>query len=466
MDACPRMWRGPRKTWKGCVYVTFACLCLAVLYLVCTETGVMLRSHHQSPRRSWQGRAGAGSIEKLIRGIQILPGLNAIGPSASVSHHRNISGAPVTLAREAARPSGTPGNWISGLTSFFHRLLVVMIGDGHRGANLDFSRGKSPWRVWNENSSSDMLNKRLHKVFKMYRAMNKYNMPLQKQGPRRSHKRSAQELLCQLRNQVKVQTLGTQQPPFNTQEWAMFLPSQNLSQELGSLKNCAVVSSAGSIRNSHLGREIDSHDAVLRFNAAPTSKYQSDVGKKTTVRLTNSQVMASDEFRFLDSPLYGEGILVAWDPAPYSADLLEWYNKPDYPIFTRYKEYRRRHPSQSFHILHPAVQWQLWEVIQENTGEEIQRNPPSSGLLGALLMMSVCEQVHIYEFLPSRRQTDLCHYYEKFQDAACTMGAYHPLLFEKNLVKRINQGSDLDIFQLGRATVPGFQSLNCSGVPS
>lgn len=76
--------------------------------------------------------------------------------------------------------------------------------------------------------------------------------------------------------------------------------------------------------------------------------------------------------------------------------------------------------------------------------------------------MSICEVVHVYEFLPSRRKTELCHYYQHFYDAACTLGAYHPLLYEKNLVKRMNLGSDQDIYNLGRVTLPGFSTFNCT----
>ncbi|XP_010776887.1 beta-galactoside alpha-2,6-sialyltransferase 1 [Notothenia coriiceps] len=140
----------------------------------------------------------------------------------------------------------------------------------------------------------------------------------------------------------------------------------------------------------------------------------------------------------------------------------QWYNRTDYPIFTQYQRYRRLHPMQPFYILHPRFEWQVWQRIQDNMAEPIQRNPPSSGLLGTILMMSLCEVVHVYEFLPSRRKTELCHYYQRFYDAACTLGAYHPLLYEKNLVKRMNQGSDPDIYTHGRVTLPGFRHLNCT----
>lgn len=80
---------------------------------------------------------------------------------------------------------------------------------------------------------------------------------------------------------------------------------------------------------------------------------------------------------------------------------------------------------------------------------------------GTIVMMSLCKVVHVYEFLPSQRKTELCHYYQRFFDAACTLGAYHPLLYEKNLVKRMNQGSDREIFTHGRVTLPGFSKMSC-----
>ncbi|NXI85811.1 SIAT1 sialyltransferase, partial [Rhipidura dahli] len=313
-------------------------------------------------------------------------------------------------------------------------------------------------KVWDKDSSSRNLIPRLQKVRKNYLAMNKYNVTY---NGKRNAKLSPEKLLCQLRDRVNVTMIQRSDGPFGTSEWQQYLPGKSLSETVGHLGRCAVVSSAGSLKSSRLGQEIDSHDAILRFNGAPVRGFQDDVGQKTTIRLVNSQLVTVEEQQFLREPLYNTGILIVWDPAPYHAEIHEWYRKPDYNFFESYKAYRGTHPEQPFYILNPKMQWQLWDILQENSLEHIQPNPPSSGMLGIVIMMTLCDEVNVYEFLPSKRQTDVCHYYQKFHDHACTMGAYHPLLFEKNLVKHINQGTDEDIYTHGKVTLPGFRKVHC-----
>ncbi|XP_069502534.1 beta-galactoside alpha-2,6-sialyltransferase 1-like isoform X2 [Ambystoma mexicanum] len=468
----------PRRVSLGCVCVTFSCLCLAVLYLVCLETGLMLQdSVMRMTRQRPRVETMKTPIMQILRNTHPTTGENTSMAYASGSNgvltnvtstaNRHYPAAPEKMTRKA--PEAWWGGWFHGVTRLFSGLIALFSGGQQKTESVSYwresPRRPSHWAVWNEKMSSGQLNKRLQKVFLNYRAMNKYNVVRSEQswGSGKAWP-VGNELLCLLKEKARVETLQAHLGPLDTVELTTYLPMKNISEELGPLKKCAVVSSAGSIQKSNLGAEIDAHDAVLRFNAAPVLRYKDDVGTKTTLRLINSQVMASESHKFLNNPLYSSGILVAWDPAPYSADLAEWFKKPDYPIFTRYKAYRQKHPEQPFYILHPQVQWRLWNIIQENAAERIQRNPPSSGFLGTILMLSLCDLVHVYEYLPSRRQTDLCHYYEKFHDAACTLGAYHPLLFEKNLVKRMNQGPDLDIILHGKVTIPGFRSLNCSGV--
>ncbi|NXO82188.1 SIAT1 sialyltransferase, partial [Sitta europaea] len=329
---------------------------------------------------------------------------------------------------------------------------------GSASETAEKSKKAAIGKVWDKDSSSRNLIPRLQKVRKNYLAMNKYNVTY---NGKRSAKLSPEKLLCQLRDRVNVTMVQGSDGPFGTPEWQQYLPGQSLSEALGPLGRCAVVSSAGSLKSSRLGHEIDSHDAVLRFNGAPVRGFQDDVGQKTTIRLVNSQLVTVEEQQFLKEPLYNTGILIVWDPAPYHAEIHEWYRKPDYNFFESYKAYRRAHPEQPFYILNPKMQWQLWDILQENSLEHIQPNPPSSGMLGIVLMMTLCDQVDVYEFLPSKRQTDICHYYQKFHDHACTMGAYHPLLFEKNLVKHMNQGTDEAIYTHGKVTLPGFRKVQC-----
>ncbi|XP_029385655.1 beta-galactoside alpha-2,6-sialyltransferase 2 [Echeneis naucrates] len=318
-------------------------------------------------------------------------------------------------------------------------------------------------RLWRGRVSADMLSPRLQRAMKDYVSANKHHVSYK--GHRRTAQ-SAKELVCQMKAQARLRTVDGTEQPFSSLGWGGLVPSLPLEQlyrqqDRSSFKTCAVVTSAGAILRSGLGKEIDTHDAVLRFNAAPTEGYERDVGNKTTIRIINSQILANPKHRFNTSSIYKNVTLVAWDPAPYTINLQKWYTSPDYNLFGPYVEHRKLHPGQPFYILHPSYVWRLWDVIQGNTQENIQPNPPSSGFIGILLMMALCEQVHVYEYIPSMRQTDLCHYHEGYYDAACTLGAYHPLLYEKSLIQRINMGPESDLRRKGRVTLPGFSAVDC-----
>ncbi|XP_075708788.1 beta-galactoside alpha-2,6-sialyltransferase 2 isoform X2 [Rhinoderma darwinii] len=315
-------------------------------------------------------------------------------------------------------------------------------------------------KLWKGNVSSKMLTPRLQKARREYLRANKLGVSFS--GKQNSRKLSAQELLCILKKRAHVRTLDGKEAPFSNLGWEKYFPHIPLNKLYPQgFSTCAVVSSAGAILNSSLGAEIDSHDAVLRFNSAPTHNYEKDVGNKTTMRIINSQILTNPSHHFSDSSLYKDVTLVAWDPSPYYADLHMWYHKPDYNFFPPYEHHRKKNPNQPFYILHPKFTWELWKIIQENSNEKIQPNPPSSGFIGILIMMSLCEKVHVYEYIPSYRQTDLCHYHEQYYDAACTLGAYHPLLYEKMLIQRINQGTEDNLLRKGKVTLPGFSTLHC-----
>ncbi|KAF5903875.1 beta-galactoside alpha-2,6-sialyltransferase 2 [Clarias magur] len=313
--------------------------------------------------------------------------------------------------------------------------------------------------LWHGSASLDMLSPRLQKAVKDYMSTNKHGAS---DRGRRRVRRSGKGLLCNMKKNAKVRTLDGKELPFSSLGWHKIVPPLELQHLYNTaFRSCAVVTSAGAILHSGLGSEIDSHDAVLRFNSAPTKGYERDVGNKTTIRIINSQILANPSHHFNSSSLYKNLTLVAWDPAPYTVDLHKWYKKPDYNLFTPYVKYREQFPAQPFYILHPKFIWELWDMIQGNTLEDIQPNPPSSGFIGILLMMWLCDKVDVYEYIPSLRQTDLCHYHERYYDAACTLGAYHPLLYEKGLIQRINPRPKRDLQRKGKVTLPGFRTIHC-----
>lgn len=110
--------------------------------------------------------------------------------------------------------------------------------------------------------------------------MNKYGVEISGPGAG-SHKPklSGSELLCQLKEKVEVTTLTSDLRPFSLLPWAAQLPVRQLRAELGPFRSCAVVSSAGSLRSSGLGKEIG--EVFVFFCYAQMANRQSQQQQKS-----------------------------------------------------------------------------------------------------------------------------------------------------------------------------------------
>uniref|UniRef100_A0A0N7ZCA1 Beta-galactoside alpha-2,6-sialyltransferase 1 n=1 Tax=Scylla olivacea TaxID=85551 RepID=A0A0N7ZCA1_SCYOL len=268
------------------------------------------------------------------------------------------------------------------------------------------------------------------------------------------------ELLCALR-EAGVRTLRDGDEPFTSQGVSKHFPSTGLL-EGRHFNTCVVVSSAGSNKGSHLGNFIDSHDAVVRFNDAPTVGFEGDVGTRTTLRIVNSRILVKPEFKFWDSPLYKDVAVLAWDPCHYSCDLNEWYKAPDFDFFPEYFRRRLMLPYEDLHMLHPASMWNIWDVLQRYTPDSrLLPNPPSTGFLGIMLMLAHCESVDVVEFVPSLRMTEQCHYWLPYNDTTCTFGGWHPTDTEKLTTLTLNSAGDYDTYARGFVRIPGFKTIAC-----
>ncbi|XP_070570465.1 CMP-N-acetylneuraminate-poly-alpha-2,8-sialyltransferase-like [Ptychodera flava] len=91
-------------------------------------------------------------------------------------------------------------------------------------------------------------------------------------------------------------------------------------------KSCALVGSSGILNGSHCGREIDSHDFVMRINLPVVAGYEKEVGHKTNLTAINSSV-----FYFLRKYLEEKGEKIEkyrhyLDSLRYLANCIIWMN--------------------------------------------------------------------------------------------------------------------------------------------
>lgn len=97
--------------------------------------------------------------------------------------------------------------------------------------------------------------------------------------------------------------------------------------------------------------------------------------------------MSKSEFNFLTSPTFKNVTILAWDPTNYTATLDDWLKRPEFNLFPKYVEFRKKFPKSKVFILNPLTIWRVWDFLQKNAPDRLRRNPPSSGFLGEYVLI-------------------------------------------------------------------------------
>uniref|UniRef100_A0A061QJI4 beta-galactoside alpha-(2,6)-sialyltransferase n=1 Tax=Tetraselmis sp. GSL018 TaxID=582737 RepID=A0A061QJI4_9CHLO len=166
----------------------------------------------------------------------------------------------------------------------------------------------------------------------------------------------------------------------NSRELMQILPAKDV---VGSqhYRSCAVVGSAGNLLQQDFGREIDSHDCVIRFNIAPTKGFEKNVGSKTTLRFVNRL-----HFGFRETS---------------REIVLQHVTMPD--MMAKYVALMRRNPGMQTFPFDMSFYEQMveWDRVQQ----------PTNGFFGLKLALHLCDRVVVYGFVRNWRGNFKYHYF-------------------------------------------------------
>ncbi|XP_075265614.1 alpha-2,8-sialyltransferase 8B-like [Convolutriloba macropyga] len=183
-------------------------------------------------------------------------------------------------------------------------------------------------------------------------------------------------------------------------------------------RTCAVIGNSGELLQGQLGVEIDSHDAVIRLNAAPTKGYETYVGNKTTYGFINHahfKKLATGDATKAKAFAEDKGRLVLFESTIYQA------------YFRLYMSLVERFPPQLLHmvIVSPdftSAAFELWRRMTLLIGKEVQASykhkKPTSGWFAMVFAAEMCDTIDLYGFEAYKRTSNAparYHYFDNVQ---------------------------------------------------
>ncbi|KAM4689384.1 CMP-N-acetylneuraminate-beta-galactosamide-alpha-2,3-sialyltransferase 1 [Discoglossus pictus] len=200
-------------------------------------------------------------------------------------------------------------------------------------------------------------------------------------------------------------------------------------------RTCAVVGNSGNLRNSHYGSDIDNHDFVFRMNHAPTAKFETDVGRRTTHHFAYPE-SAKD--------LHENVSLIL---IPYKTLDLDWLVSAltNGTINFTYTSVPRKITVSKDKIL--VYSPELIKYVYDNWSQH-HGHYPSTGLLSVIFSLHVCDKVDIYGFgADSKGNWD--HYFENntYDAGAFRRSGVHDGDFEDSILGNLSSINKVHIFR-------------------
>ncbi|KAI8488571.1 beta-galactoside alpha-2,6-sialyltransferase [Branchiostoma belcheri] len=254
---------------------------------------------------------------------------------------------------------------------------------------------------------------------------------------------------------------------------ATILPEESL-EKLVHFNSCAVVSSSHGLRLHTYGKEIDSHDAVLRFNCAPTHKFEQFVGNRTDIRLINTkipQTTCKKEFWSENSPMFTHGSIVIRNANAINVEEHKINAKRDqFHSFANWIKCSKRYPNRSLPFIQRpgfgnAIMAELARFCKATGMCKYKlRGPPTTGMLGVVMMLHLCDWVRVYEIVPSNKDgTRLMYYYSEraMWSSKHISLSWHSYSQERAYFRTLSLTPEKDINETGVVLLKGFSQTQC-----
>ncbi|XP_048384127.1 CMP-N-acetylneuraminate-poly-alpha-2,8-sialyltransferase isoform X2 [Stegostoma tigrinum] len=225
-----------------------------------------------------------------------------------------------------------------------------------------------------------------------------------------------------------------------------------LLPEVSPMKNkrfssCAVVGNSGILLGSGCGKEIDSHEFVIRCNLAPLVEYADDVGLKSDFVTMNPSVVQrafgslrseTDREKFVDRlTVLNDSVL--WIPAFMVKGGEKYVEYVNELILKNRLNIQTAYPS--LRLIHAVRGYWLTNKIY------IKR--PSTGLLMYTLATRFCDEIHLYGYWPFPKDSKgvpvKYHYYDNLKYRYFSNAGPHRMPLEFKTLKSLHDKGALKL---------------------